>query len=162
VTAPGIAVTVHSLLTNRIVRWGGVIDLHGYLVEPPDRAMTQLGEFALRARRPARYGDPNVLLDVREVWLPGPDPDGLGLKAEGCYMRGSSWNAQVDGERPEDAERLDVDRSKPRRLIIHSHPYGQPNEVREPAQHLAAPERWLQEVEEIVFQRYTILYDEED
>lgn len=154
--------TIHRLLTNRIVRWGRVIDLHGYLVEAPDRAITQLGEFALRARRPALYGDPSVLLDVRELWLPGPDPDGLRLEAEGCHMRGGSWNAQVDGERPEDAERLDVDRSKPRRLIIHNHPYGQPNAVREPAQRLTAPERWLQEVEEIVFQGYAILHDEED
>ena len=154
--------SVQSLLTNRIVRWCRVIDLHGYLVEAPDRAMTQLGEFALRARRPALYGDPNVLLDVRELWLPGPDPDGLRQEAEGCHLQGSSWNAQVDGERPEDAERLDVDRSKPRSLIIHRHPYGQANEIREPARRLAAPERWLQEVEEIVYQRYTILNDEKD
>jgi hypothetical protein len=162
VTAPGIVMSVQSLLTNRIVRWGRVIDLHGYLVEPAGHAMGQFGEFALRARRPAPYGDPSVLLDVRELWLPGPDPDGLRQEAEGCHLQGSSWNAQIDGERPEDAERLDVDRSKPRRLIIHRHPYGQPNEVREPARRLAAPERWLQEVEEIVFQRYIILHDEED
>ena len=32
----------------------------------------------------------------------------------------------------------------------------------EPAQHLAAPERWFQEVEEIVFQRYMTLHDEQD
>jgi hypothetical protein len=154
--------TVHSLLTNRIVRWGRVVDLHGYLVEPPGHAMTQLGEFALRARRPALYGEPNVLLDIRELWLPGPDPDGLRLEAEGCYMQGSSWNAQIDGERPEDAERLDVDRSKPFDLTIHRHPYGRPNEVREPAQRMAAPERWVQEVEEIVFQHYVRQHDEED
>lgn len=154
--------TIHSLLTNRIVRWGRVIDLHGYLVEAPGRAMGQLGECALRARRPTTYGDPSVLLDVHELWLPGPDPDGLRLEAEGCYMQASSWNAQIDGQRPEDAERLDVDRSKPRRLIIHRHPHGQPNEIREPAQRLAAPERWLQEIEEIVFQRHIILHDEED
>jgi hypothetical protein len=154
---------VQRLHTNRIVRWSRVIDFHGYLLEaPPDRAITQLGEIALRARRPALYGAPNVLLDVRELWLPGPDPDGLRLEDEGCHIQGSSWNAQIDGERPEDAERLDVDRSKPRRLIIHSHPYGQPNEVREPAQRMTAPERWLQEVEEIVYQRYTALHDEED
>jgi hypothetical protein len=154
--------TIHSLLTNRIVRWGSVIDLHGYLVESPNRDMGQLGELALRARRPALYGDPTVLLDVHELWLPGSDPDGLRLEVEGCYMHGSSWNAQIDGERAEDTERLDVDRSKPRPLMIHRHPYAQPNEVREPAQHLAAPERWLQEVEEIVFQRYTTMHDEAD
>lgn len=27
---------------------------------------------------------------------------------------------------------------------------------------MTAPERWLQEVEEIVYQRYTALHDEED
>jgi hypothetical protein len=86
--------------------------------------------------------------------LPGTDPDGLGLEDEGCHLQGSSWNAQINGERPEDAERLDVDRSKPRRLIIHRHPYGRSNEVREPARQIAAPERWLQEVEEIVYQRH--------
>jgi hypothetical protein len=145
-----------------VVRWGRVIDLHGYLVEPAGRAMTQLGELTLRARRPASYGDPNVLLDVRELWLPGSDPDGLGLEAEGCYLLGGSWNAQIDGERPEDAERLDVDRSKPRGLMIHNHPYGRPNQAREPAPRLAAPERWLQEVEEIVFQHHALLHDEED
>jgi hypothetical protein len=47
-------------------------------------------------------------------------------------------------------------------MTIHRHPYVQPNEVREPARHLAAPERWLQEVEEIVFQRYIKKHDEED
>lgn len=154
--------TIHSLLTNRVARWCRVIDLHGYLMEQPSRATMQLGEFALRARRPAPYGDPTVLLDVHELWLPRPDPDGLELEAEGCYMHGCSWNAQIDGERPEDAERLDVDRAKPRDLMIHRHPYAQPNEAREPARHLAAPERWLQEVEEIVFQRYTIMHDEAD
>lgn len=154
--------TIHSLLTNRIVRWGRVVDLHGYLLEPVDRAMTQLGEIALRARRPALYGDPGVVLDIRELWLPRPDPDGLRLEAQGCHMQGGSWNAQIDGKRPEDAERLDVDRSKPRDLIVHRHPYGQPNKVREPAQRITSPERWFQEVEEIVFERYTILHDVED
>ena len=45
----------------------------------------QLGELALRARRPALYGDRHVLLDVHELWLPRSDPDGLRLEAEGCY-----------------------------------------------------------------------------
>ncbi|MGP0101440.1 MAG: hypothetical protein ACLPUT_07460 [Solirubrobacteraceae bacterium] len=131
-------------------------------MEQRDRAGSQFGEFAIRARRPAPYGDPRVVLDVRELWLPGPDPDDLGLEAEGCYTQRSSWNAQIDGERPEDSDRLDVDRSKPAGAMIHRHPYEQPNDVREPASHLAAPERWLQEVEEIVHKRYVTLHDEED
>lgn len=40
--------------------------------------------------------------------------------------------------------------------------YGQPNKVREPAQQLAASERWLLEVEEIVYQHHADLHDEED
>lgn len=64
------------------------------------------------------------------------------------------WNAQIDGEQPEDADRLDVDRSKPTGLMVHRHPHGHPNAARRSARHLAAPERWLQEVEEIVYQHH--------
>lgn len=154
--------SVRSVLGNRIARWSRVLDLHGYLLETAGRATTQPGELALRARRPDLYGDPHVLLDIRELWLGGPDPDGLRLENQGCHMQRISWNAQIDGEQPEDAERLDVDRSKPRHLMIHRHPHGQPNHVREPAPLLTSPERWLAEVEEIVFECHTSLHDEED
>ena len=49
------------------------------------------------------------------MWLPGPDPDGLRLEAEGCYMQGKPWNAQIDGERPEDAD-AQAPQSSPRPL----------------------------------------------
>jgi len=154
--------TVRSLLTHRIVRWSDVFELHGYLVEHPVSTAMRLGELSLRARRPAPYGDLSAVLDVRELWAPGLDPDGLGLEAEGCYMHGGSWNAQIGGGRPEDAERLDVDRSKQRDLMIHRHPHEQPNDVRERLRVLPAPERWVYEIEEIIFLRYITLYDEED
>jgi hypothetical protein len=154
--------TVSSLLTHRTARWGEIFELHGYLVEQPTSAAARLGELSLRARRPAPYGDLSAVLDVRELWVPGRDPDGLRLEAEGCYMHGGSWNAQIGGGRPEDAERLDVDRAKQRDLMIHHHPYGQPNEVREQVRVLPAPERWVREIEEIIFQRYLISHDEED
>jgi hypothetical protein len=154
--------TVRSLLTHRTVHWIGVFELHGYLVERPERVAAQLGELSLRARRPAPYGEVSAVLDVYELWVAGPDPDGLRLEAEGCYLYGGSWNAQIGGARPEDAERLDVDRAKQRDLLIHRHPFGQPNEVREPARVLPAPERWVREIEEIVFRRYLAAHDEGD
>lgn len=148
-------------LTNRIVRWCRALDLYGYIVETPVRINVQLEEVVLRARRPALYGDPTVLLDVRELWHPGKDHDDLSLDAEGHYIRGASYNAQIEGDQPENAERLDVDRSKSRSLIVHRHPYGQPNSVREPTRFLS-PERWLQDIEEIVFERCSALQDEQD
>jgi hypothetical protein len=152
--------TVRSLLTHRTVRWIGVFELHGYLVEQPKRVAAQLGELSLRARRPAPYGDVSAVLDVYELWVPGPD--GLGLEAEGCHLFGGSWNAQIGGARPEDAERLDVDRAKQRELLIHRHPFGQPNLVREQVPVLPAPERWVREIEELVFRRFLASHDEGD
>lgn len=155
--------TVHAtLLTHRAVRWTGIFELHGYLVEQPQRVAAQLGEFSLRARRPAPYGEVSVVLDIYELWVPGHDPDGLRLEAEGCHLYGGSWNAQIGGGRPEDAERLDVDRAKQRELLIHRHPFGLPNEVRERVPVLPAPERWVLEIEELVFRRFLASHDEDD
>jgi hypothetical protein len=150
-----------SLLIHRTALWAGVFELHGYLVGQRGRA-APLGELSLRARRPAPYREVSAVLDVHELWLPGPDPDGLGLEAEGCYLYGGSWNAQLGGARAEDAERLDVDRAKPRELLLHRHPFGSPNEVREPVAVLPAPERWVLEIEELVFRRFLAVHDEED
>jgi hypothetical protein len=154
--------TVRSLLTHRTARWIGIFWLHGYLIEQPGRTAARLGELSLRARRPAPYGEVSAVLDVHELWVPGRDPDGLRLEDEGCYTHRGSWNAQIGGARPEDTERLDVDRAKPRDLLIHRHPFGQPNEVRERVRVLSAPERWMREIDELIFQRYLALHDEED
>jgi hypothetical protein len=153
--------TVRSLFVHRTALWVEVFELHGYLVEQRARAAL-LGELSLRARRPTLYGEVSAVLDVHELWVPGQDPDGLRLEAEGCCLYGGSWHAQLGGTRPEDAERLDVDRAKPRELLIHRHPFGQPNEVREHVLVLPAPERWVLEVEELVFRRFLASHDEED
>ena len=144
------------LLTNRIVRWCRALDLYGYAVETPVRVNARLEELVLRAHRPALYGDPTVLLDIGELWHPGEDPHEMSLEAEGHHLRGASWNAQIGGDRPEDAERLDVDRSKARLLIVHRHPYGKPNAVRRPSL-FPSPERWLQDVEEMLFDHTSAL-----
>ncbi len=153
--------TVRSLPTRRAALWVGVFELHGYLVEQRGRAEL-LGELSLRARRPAPHGEVSAVLDVHELWVPGPDPDGLRLEAEGCHLYGGSWNAQLGGGRPEDAERLDVDRTKPRELLLHRHPFGFPNGVREPVPVLPAPDRWVLEIEELVFRRFLASRDEGD
>jgi hypothetical protein len=54
-----------------------------------------------------------------------------------------------------------VDRSKPRLSIVHRHPYGRSNHVRESCQ-FSPLERWLQGVEEIVFECYLSQQDEQD
>jgi len=152
---------ISVLLTNRVVRWCRALDLYGYIVEMPIRFNTQSQGLALRARRPTLYGDPTVLLDIVELWHAGNDPDGLGLESESCHLQGASWNAQVGGDRPEDSERLDIDRSKADQVIVHRHPYGRPNAVRRPSA-FPSLERWLQSVEELVFERHSILQDEKD
>ncbi len=149
------------LLTNRIVRWCRVLDLYGYVVETPVHLSPRLEQLALRAHRPTLYGDPSVLCDISELWHPGKDPDELGLEVEGHYLQGGSWNAQIGGDRPEDAERLDVDRSKSGSLIVHRHPHGQLGAVREPIR-FPPPERWLHDIEELVFERHTTIQDEQD
>jgi hypothetical protein len=151
---------VSVLLTNRVVRWCRVLDLYGYEVNMPIQVHTRQRELVLRAHRPTLHGDPTVLVDVSELWSPGKDPHALGLKDKGCYLQGASWNAQIGGNRPEDAERLDVDRSKSRQLVVHRHPYGRPNAVRQPSP-FPSPERWLQDVEEIIFKHYYSIQPDE-
>jgi hypothetical protein len=48
------------------------------------------------------------------------------------------------------ADRLDVDRRKPRELMVHRHPLGEPNDSRVPAAPLVAPERWIEHVEALI------------
>ena len=74
--------TVSSLLTHRAALWVGVFELHGYLVGQRGRAAPS-GELSLRARRPAPYGEVSAVLDVHELWVPGPDPDGLRVGGRG-------------------------------------------------------------------------------
>jgi hypothetical protein len=48
---PEIAVTIHSLLTTSAARWSRVIDLHGYVLDQPDRVMLGLSRRVLRGTR---------------------------------------------------------------------------------------------------------------
>lgn len=84
---------------------------------------------------------------------PGADPDALGLEQHGCHIAGSSWHAQLESG-DEKAERLDVDRFKPRNLTIHRHPFGSSNDERVPAADVPAPEAWVNHVETISAEHY--------
>ena len=64
----------------------------------------------------------------------------------GTHLEASSWHAQL-GPGEQGAERMDVDRRKPADLILHRHPFGSPNDEREPERDMDAPEAWITHVE---------------
>jgi hypothetical protein len=140
-------------LRNRSALWHEVFDAFGYRLSD-SRPGAGPGELRVRAVRPASYGGPAAVIDVTEFWAAGADPDALGVEAEGCHLRAVSWHAQVEATGDVGAERLDLDRTKPRALGIHRHPLGEPNEVRLPAAGLMVPARWLEHVEEVIYDNF--------
>ncbi len=152
--------TVASALADRYVIWHALLcEDYGYKETQPVRPPSSAYELALRAVRPAWPPVQAVVFDVRETWLPGADPE-LGLTLYGCLLDTSGWHAQiVAGAGAKGAERLDVDRSKPRELWVHRHPFGQPNDVRLPAAPLKHPDAWVLRVEELIAAYYGYLQD---
>jgi len=81
-------------------------------------------------------------------------------------LEACSWHAQVGKSTGElGTERLDVvpveDETHPR---VHHHPYGQPNDVREPTG-MAVPEGWLNQLNRILGNALAdgeVLWDELD
>jgi hypothetical protein len=142
--------TIESVMRDRAARWIDELDAYGYVLEPPGRVVTSLPEIAVTARRPTTYDGPPAKIEVHELWLPGPDPDELGLEAHGCHLQMASWHAQILGGGATGAERLDLDRRKRPELMIHRHPLGEPNDRRVPASPLVAPERWIEHVEALI------------
>ena len=142
--------TIASVLRERTTRWRDELDGYGYVPSDAARPASRLGELMVSAARPTTYGGPAARLDIRELWLPGRDPDGLGFEAQGCHLHVASWHAQILDRGTEGAERLDVDRRKPTDLFVHRHPFGEPNERRVPAAPLVAPERWIEEIELLI------------
>ncbi|MCC6831900.1 MAG: hypothetical protein IT200_11195 [Thermoleophilia bacterium] len=142
--------SVGSVLRDRAARWCAEITAYGYVLQEPTRQAELPGELLVRAVRPQTYGGPPAVVDVREIWVSGPDPDGLGLDQDGCHLLVGQWHAQITAG-DVGAMRLDVDRGKPFTLAIHLHPYGQPNQVREPAAPLGSPEAWLERVETVIY-----------
>ena len=145
--------SIASALRSRSALWHDVLDAFGY--EPADpRPGAGAAELRVRAVRPVIYGGPAAVIDVAELWAAGDDPDGLGTEEEGCHLRAASWHAQIKAPGDTGAERLDLDRTKPRALMIHRHPFGEPNAVRRPAAGLLVPARWLEHVEGLIYEGF--------
>jgi hypothetical protein len=147
--------TVASALDDRYALWVSELDAWGYELEEPPRPPPVNG-ILVRARRPASFGAPAVVIDIAETWDEGTDPHRLGITNHGCFLAGAAWHAQFPPSGDLGAERLDIDRTKERRLIVHRHPLGEANDVREPAR-WQRPEAWLSEIERLV-----IDYDQDE
>ncbi len=147
--------SLESALTDRYALWHQVLcDLFGYEAATPTRPPRTRNELAFRAVRPARGRIQPVGVDIRETWLPGADPD-LGITLHDCFLFSASWHAQVAPDAgPTGAERLDVERDKPAELVVHRHPLGEPNDVRQPAAPLRHPQAWVTAVEEAIAAYY--------
>src|SRR4051794_34243585 len=145
--------TVSSALSDRAALWGDLLGDYGYGPGVPSRPPLSTNELVVVAKRPGYEPVEPVLVEIRETWQDGPDPQELGLVQHGCHLRISSWHAQIaNGETG--AERLDVDRRKPSHLIIHRHPLGAVNGVREPAAPLIHPDKWVEHIEHLIADFY--------
>lgn len=143
--------TLSPTLAQRAATWCIALDRHGYeIVEAPQINLVA-GLLRLRARRLEIYGGPSTIIDVTERWQAGRDPDALAPDVDEHHLFRASWHAQSGGNGEVNAERLDIDRSKPGHLARHRHPYGSPNAVRE-ATLIATPAAWLAHVETILAQ----------
>jgi hypothetical protein len=139
-------VSVDSVLDDRFARWATDLYDWGYVQEDPVWP-AGTAAIAIRARWP--LGAPEIVITVHEIWLPGSDPDGLGLTGHGCYLFYAGWHAQFPSPPGElGSERLDVDRRKPKPQIVHRHLFGKPNDIRLPEPSLPSPEAWLLRVAE--------------
>lgn len=147
-------VSLRSVLRTRSALWHDELDSFGYRLADPPTADPRIGVLRIRAMRPRDYGGPAAVIDLTELWREGSDPDGLGLALEGCFLVAGSWHAQLATTGEAGAERLDLDRAKPARLVIHRHPYGFPNAVRMPAAPLIQPVQWLQHLEELIYDTF--------
>ena len=143
-----------SALRNRSALWHDVLDSFGYRFAEPRRRTGNLAELSVRAVRPIDYIGPAAVIDVFEALVAGDDPDSLGVKDDGCHLHAASWHAQIAPTGDIGADRVDLHRAKPRPLAIHRHPFGQPNEVRLPAASLFVPARWVEHVEEVIYEHF--------
>jgi hypothetical protein len=148
--------TRESIIRERLATWTQQLQFFGYEIVGCERAR---GAFFLRGLRPTSYGVPSVTIDISEAWARGADPDRSGLVGHGCYLEAASWHAQI-AEGDQGAERSDVDRSKGPRLIVHRHPFGEPNDTRTPLAGLILPTEWIRDVETIAA-RYAAQLEED-
>ncbi|HYB31730.1 MAG TPA: hypothetical protein VEF89_34430 [Solirubrobacteraceae bacterium] len=147
--------TQASVVQHRSGLWVTEVQDWGYEIRTPPDAGVVEGQLVVAARRRAEFGLPEVEITIRELWLPGRDPDRLSPVLEGCYLHSHSWHAQFDPARGDvAAERLDLDRSKARSLWLHRHPLGQPNEVKDPVDNESLFD-WLHRVERLLYEAWS-------
>jgi hypothetical protein len=147
--------TLASIVRTRLTLWRQACDAWGLEIDPPFTRETlsrvSPGWVAFRAHLVggSNAAGETVSLTVIELWQAGGDPHGdRRLEHEGCSAAILSWHLQViDEAGPRGAERLDVvETPDPTHPRIHRHPYGQPNETREPSD-LPPPDAWLHRVD---------------
>jgi len=153
-----VAVSQHSIINTRLFLWINACEAWGFdeivpLFDERGLAERAPGEVSFCASRDAVIDGRSVrvTLSVSEAWLPGDDPEGdHRLRAEGCHVPRLNWHLQVGaiaGDRG--AERLDVGPEDDKHPRIHRHPYGQPNEIREPTE-LPPPDAWLHHANQVL------------
>lgn len=148
--------SVDSVLDGRYALWRELLcDDYGYEEDYHTRPPASRHELAFRAVRPGYSALPAIAVDIRELWMPGRDPHGLGLEDDDCFLSLAAWHAQlVAAAGAEGAERLDVDRRKQPPHITHRHPFGQANCKREPAAPLKHPAAWIAHVELLIAEAF--------
>lgn len=142
--------TIAGLLSHRSNQWVWILRQYGFKVTSVE-IRPQDGRLQWRATRPAAYGYPSITVDVREIWAFGRTAEPLAPMMEGHHLVQASWHAQSGGPGAENAERLDIDRSKNVEMACHRHPLGKPNHVRE-ASMISTPEAWIAHLEEVIGQ----------
>ena len=148
--------TLASVVRTRLAIWRQACDAWGLEINPPftrvelEWMRPGLVSFWAFGRPVGARDEQAVTLSVVESWEPGPDPHGdRRVEAEGCHLAVLNWHLQVESvSGAPGAERLDVvpepDGSHPR---VHRHPYGSPNDVRQPSD-LPPPGAWLYSVDQ--------------
>lgn len=146
-------------MNKRLVSWIRACDVWGFEIHPPFSSATlgglAPGEVQFRATRKATVAGEHVevSLDVEEAWLPSDHPDGdWRLNDEGCHAGAVKWHLQVGtgtDDKHKNAERLEVAQEDATHPRIHRHPYGERNDVREPAE-FPVPEGWLSQVNAVL------------
>ncbi len=140
--------SLETLLQERFAAWVNTLAAYGYEREAANR-IPGAGGFELRMRRSALLGAPEVIIKVSETWAIGPDPDGLGIDANGCHLVAATWQAVIsqDPERRGE-ERLDLDRHDAYGNPLHRHPFGETNDVHTPASWPVPVGLWAYRVEQ--------------
>ena len=147
--------TQTSVVEHRGGLWVAELQDWGYDIQRSRDNEVVEGELVVAARRWGELGLPGVEVTVRELWLPGRDPEGFSSQlVEGCYLHSHSWHAQFDRAGGDvAAERLDLDRGKPRGLWLHRHPLGEANEVRQPVRNQSLFD-WLDGLERLIYETW--------